>query len=142
MPEALPSEFLDQFQEHFDCWNRGDLDLMLELYAEDAVFDVSAVFPDVALVRGSENIRRYWETFRETWDGIRINPVGGLLLEDGRLIVDQRMWAKGTRSGIDVDQRVAMLYRYRPEDNMVVEAALFPDVDAALAAAGSASASR
>ena len=45
---------------------------MLDTYAEDAVFDVSAVFTDVAPMRGSKSIRRYWETLRETWDGLRM----------------------------------------------------------------------
>ena len=56
-------------QERFDCWNRGELDFMLEIYAKDAMFDVSAVFTDVAPVRGDENIRRYRKELRETWAG-------------------------------------------------------------------------
>jgi ketosteroid isomerase-like protein len=136
MAEPLPPGFLDQFNEHFDCWNRGELDLMLEMYAEDAVFDVSAVFTDVAPMHGSENIRRYWSTLRETWDGLRIDPLEGFDLGEGRLVIDQRMWAKGTRSGIGIDQRFAMLYTIRPGDRRITHAKLFPDVAKALAAAG------
>jgi ketosteroid isomerase-like protein len=108
---------------------------MLSLYSEDAVFDVSAVFTDTEPLRGSDAILRYWETFRETWDGIRVEPIDGVVLDDGRLLVEQRMWATGTRSGIEVDQRVAMLYRIRPEDEKVTHARLFPDMATALAAA-------
>ncbi len=108
---------------------------MLEMYAEDAVFDVSAVFTDVAPMHGSQAIRRYWETFRETWDGMRIDPLEGIDLGDGRWVIDQRMWAKGARSGIDIDQRFAMLYTIRREDRKVIHAKLFPDVEAAVAAA-------
>ena len=109
---------------------------MLEMYAEDAVFDVSAVFPDVAPMHGRKEIRGYWETLRETWDGIRIDPLEGFILDDGRWVVDQRAWATGTRSGLEVDQRFAMLYAVRPEDGKIVHARLLPDVQTAIAAAG------
>jgi ketosteroid isomerase-like protein len=75
--KPLPAEFLEQFNEQFNCWNRGDLDLMLDDYAEDAVFDVSAVFTDVEPMQGRKEIRRYWDTLRETWDNLRIDPLEG-----------------------------------------------------------------
>lgn len=111
---------------------------MLDMYAEDAVFDVSVVFTDVEPMHGAPSIRRYWETLRETWDDLRIEPLEGFDLGDGRLVIDQRMWGKGTRSGIEVDQRFAMLYTIRPDDKKAVHAQLFPDVAAAIAAAESA----
>ncbi len=113
---------------------------MEEMYAEDAALDVSAVFTDVAPMQGSENIRRYWATLRQTWDGLRIEPLGGFDLGEGRFVIDQRVWAKGTRSGIAIDQRNAMLYTIRPEDNKIVRAQLLPDVAAAISLAESSAA--
>jgi ketosteroid isomerase-like protein len=135
--KQLPAEFLEQFYEQFNCWNRGDLDLMLDDYAEDAVFDVSAVFTDVEAMHGRKEIRRYWDTLRETWDNLHIDPLEGFALDDGRVVVDQRMWAKGTRSGVGIDQRFGMLYTLRPEDRKVLRAKLFPSVEAAISAAES-----
>jgi ketosteroid isomerase-like protein len=128
---------IERFEEAFDCWNRGEFDQMLEMYAEDAVFDVSKVFTDVEPIHGSENIRSYWATLRETWDGVRIDPLAGFDVGNDRVVIDQRMWAKGTRSGIGVDQRFAMLYEIRPADQKCVSAQLFPDVETAMAAAES-----
>jgi ketosteroid isomerase-like protein len=138
--KALPPDFLERFDEHFSCWNRGELDLMLGMYAEDAVFDVSAVFTDVKPMHGREEIRRYWNTLRETWDGLRIDPLKGVDLGEGRFVIDQRMWATGTRSGITVDQRFAMYYVLSPGDQKVSHAKLFPDVASAISAADSESA--
>ena len=140
MAKPLPAEFLKQFEEQFNCWNRGDLDLMLDDYAEDAFFDVSAVFTDVEPMNGRQEIRRYWDTLRETWDNLHIDPLEGFALDDGRLVLEQRMWAKGTRSGIGIDQRFAMLYRLRPGDRKVLHAQLFPNVEAAISAAESSAA--
>jgi ketosteroid isomerase-like protein len=113
---------------------------MLDMYAEDAVFDLSAVFTDVTPMHGSKEIRDYWETFRETWDNIRVEPLEAFDLGEGRVVVDQRMWAKGTRSGLEVDQRFAMLYAFRAEDDKIVHAQLFPDMATAISAADSSTA--
>jgi ketosteroid isomerase-like protein len=108
---------------------------MLEMYAENAVFDVSAVFTDVAPMEGHQDIRRYWGTLRETWEGIRIDPLEAFDVGQGRLVVDQRMWATGQRSGIEVDQRFAMLYTVRPEDGKFTHAQLLPDLATAISMA-------
>ena len=113
---------------------------MLEEYAEDAVFDVAAVFTDVEPMRGRTEIRLYWDTLRETWDNLRVDPLEAFDLGEGRVVLDQRMWAKGTRSGIGVDQRFAMLYRFRLDDRKILHAQLFPDVETAISA-GESSAS-
>ena len=110
---------------------------MQEPYAEDAVFDVSAVFTDVAPVRGHQNMRRCWHELRETWDGLRLDPVELLDVGEGRYVADLRLWGKGRRSGAEVDQRFAMLYAVRPEDGKVTRAQLLPDMAAAISAAES-----
>ena len=56
MARAVSPQVLEQFKEVFDCWNSGDFDEMLDYYAEDGIFDVSAVFVDVAPAQGHTNI--------------------------------------------------------------------------------------
>ena len=110
---------------------------MEKMYAEDAVFDVSAVFTDVAPMRGKANIRRYWHELRETWEGLRLDPVEVLDVGDGRYVADLRLWGKGKRSGAEVEQRFAFLYTVRPEDGKVIRVRLLPDVAAAISVAES-----
>jgi ketosteroid isomerase-like protein len=127
-------------QERFDCWNRDELEPMLEMYAEDGVFDVSAVFTDVAPKHGHEQMLRYWNELRETWGGgMRTDPIDVLDVGDNRFVLDFRLHGKGTRSGIEVDRRLAFLYDFRP-DGKVACARLLPDVATAIAAARSAAA--
>jgi ketosteroid isomerase-like protein len=121
-------------QERFDCWNRDEFEPMEEMYAEDALFDVSAVFTDVAPMRGKENIRRYWYELRETWAGLRLDPVEVLDVGDGRYVADLRLWGRGKRSGVEVEQRFAFLYTVRP-DGKIIGVRLLPDLAAALSAA-------
>ena len=113
---------------------------MEEMYAEDVVFDVSAVFTDVAPLRGKADTRRYWYELRETWAGLRLDPVEVLDVGDGRYMADLRLWGKGKRSGAEVEQRFGMLYTVRPEDGKVIRAQLLPDVAVALSAAESSAA--
>ncbi len=124
-------------QERFECWNRGEFEPMEEMYAEDAVFDPSAVFTDVAPMRGKKEIRRYWHELRETWAGLRIDPVEVLDLGDGRYVVDMRLKVKGNRSGAEVEQRLACLYTFRLEDGKATRIRMVSSVDAALAEAES-----
>ena len=110
---------------------------MLEPYAEDAVFDLSAVFTDTEPVQGHPSMRRSWYELRETWDGLRLDPNDVFEVGDGRYVVDLRLWGKGKRSGVEVDQRFAMLYAVRPEDGKVVRAQLLPDLAVAISMAQS-----
>lgn len=82
-------------------------------------------------------MRRYWNELRETWEGVRVDPVEAFDLGDGRYVLDLRLWGKGRRSGVEVDQRFAMLYTFRPEDGRIIRAQLFPDVAGAISAAES-----
>jgi ketosteroid isomerase-like protein len=127
-------------QERFDCWNRDEFEPMEEMYAEDALFDVSAVFTDVAPMRGKENIRRYWYELRETWAGLRLDPVEVLDVGGGRYVADLRLWGKGKRSGAEVEQRFAFLYDVRLEDGKVIRVRMLPDVAAAISVAESSAA--
>jgi ketosteroid isomerase-like protein len=133
----VPPEVLDRLriEERFECWNRGEFDLMLEPYAEDAVFDLSAVFSDAEPVQGHPSMRRAWYELRETWDGLRLDPHELLDVGDWRYVADLRLWGKGKRSGAEVDQRFAMLYTVRPKDGKVVRAQLLPDLAAAISMA-------
>jgi ketosteroid isomerase-like protein len=133
--ERVSREVLDRFQiqERFDCWNQAELEPMLEMYAEDAVFDVSSVFVDVAPVHGHEDMLRYWRELRETWGWMRTDPLELLELEDGRFVLEILLSGRGTRSGVEADRRVAFLYTLR-RDGKVIRAELYPDVAAALAA--------
>ncbi len=137
MAKVLSAEVLDRLriQERFDCWNRDEFELMEEMYAEDAVFDVSAVFTDVAPLHGKESIRRYWHELRQTWAGMRLDPVEVLDVGGGFYVAEVRLWGEGKRSGAGVEQRLAMLYSFRAEDGKAVSIRMLRDVATALSEA-------
>lgn len=134
MADSVSPEVLERFREGFECWNRDEIDRMAAMYSEDAIFDPSAVFTDAIPVRGRAEMEAYWTELRQTWAGIRQDPVEGFDLGRGRYVVEVRLSGTGARSGIEVDQRFAVLYALG-EDGRVTSARLFPDVAEASAAA-------
>lgn len=135
MAQAVSPEDLDQWQERFECWNRGDLDEMQDMYAEDAVFDVSAVFADIPPLQGHANMRRQWDELYENLEGVRLEPFEVFDLGSGRYIAHVRLFGRGKQSGVEVNQRYAFLYAVRPQDEKVIRAQLLPDLASALAIA-------
>jgi ketosteroid isomerase-like protein len=115
---------------------------MLNLYAEDAIFDVSAVFSDVAPMRGHDAMLAYWNELRETWGrGIRIDPVEVLDVGEWRYVVEFRLSATGSLSGAEVADTLAYLYELRAEDEKITRARMFTDAATAIRAATPSAAS-
>jgi ketosteroid isomerase-like protein len=122
-----------RIEERFECWNRGEFDLMIEPYADDAVFDLSNVFTDAVPVQGHEAMRRSWYELKETWGELRLDPIEVFDLGDNCFVLEVRLWGKGRSSGAEVDQQFAFLYTFRGEK--IIRAELHPDRSAATSAA-------
>jgi ketosteroid isomerase-like protein len=135
MAQPASPEVVERFKEGFECWNDGQLDVMQDMYAQDGEFDVSAVFTDTPPFKGHEGMRRRWAEMWEAWEGIRQDPLEVTDLGDGRFVVEVRLWGRGKRSGIEVDQRFAYIYTVRADDEKIVRCQLFATVEAALGAA-------
>jgi ketosteroid isomerase-like protein len=131
---AASDELLAAFRERFECWNRGELDEMQDMYHPDAVFDPSAIALDQRPRQGHAEMRRYWDEMYEAWAGLRMDPLDVVDLGEGRYVVPVRLWGKGQRSGVEVEQEFAFLYTLRGE--RIARAQMFPSEAEALAAAG------
>jgi hypothetical protein len=138
--ESVSDEARARMQEGFECWNNGEIDLMADMYDPEGEFDPSAVFPDVSPIRGRKAMVRFWREMWETWEGLRMDPLD--LLAAGKagpgrryFVVPLRLWGKGRRSGVEVDQQFASLYTLRDADARIIRNQFFPTVEAAMAAA-------
>lgn len=132
MPQSASAAMRERVREGFECWNGGEPDLMLDLYAEDGELDLSAVFTDMSPYRGRESMRRQLSAMWEAWAGIKMEALEVFEVGGGRFVVDLRWWGKGRRSGVEVDQRFAFLYTFRAADGKIVRSQLFATVQAAL----------
>jgi ketosteroid isomerase-like protein len=123
---------VDQVRRGYEFWNSGTPDLMLDLFAEDAELDLSAVFTDMGVYRGRDGLRRQLDALWEAWEGVRVDPLAVFEVGGGRFVVDLRCWGRAKRGGVDVDRRAAFLHTFRTADNKIARSQLFPSVEAAM----------
>jgi ketosteroid isomerase-like protein len=132
MVQAASPEFVERIKQVYEFWNCGEPDLMVDEYAKDGELDFSRVFTGMPVFRGHDSLRRQLDEFWETWEGVRMDPLEVLDIGGGRFVVDLHFWGKGRRSGVEIDQRAAFLYTLRESDGKVVQALLFPTMQAAV----------
>ena len=125
--------FVDQ---GFSCWNGGEIDLMADYYTEDAEVDTTAALPDGRCYKGREQFVRYFHEQWDAWARLRMEPLGIAAGSGDRYVVEVRMTGTGRSSGIEIDQRMGLLYTLGEPDGKVVRLQIFPNRDAALEAAG------
>ena len=130
--QPVTPDVLSFFVEGFDCYNRHDFDAMAQFYAPDAVSDFSRVLLDERPRRGREDIRAFWDQMWDTSGGMSILPSEVLDVGADRYVVVVGFGLRGKRSGVDVAERLAILYTLR--ENQVARLDVFPDRDAALEA--------
>jgi ketosteroid isomerase-like protein len=84
--------------------------------------------------RGAEGMRRWWESFYEVMDEIRVEPSEYHDVGADRVIVDFVLRATGQTSGLEVEQHSFMMIHVR--DGKMRRVEFFFTLDEALAAAG------
>jgi ketosteroid isomerase-like protein len=125
--------FVDQ---GFSCWNGGEIDLMADDYADDAEVDTTTALPDGRRYKGREEFVRFFHEQWDAWDRLRMEPLDVADAGGGRYVVEVRLTGTGRGSGIEIDQRMGLLYTLREQDGKVARCQMFPSRDAALEAAG------
>ena len=122
-------------REAFAAWNRGDGPGM-EAYIDPGwEWRTAQKFPGVdAVYRGKDGFRRFWKTFREPWESIRIKLEKVENLGDGRVLALMTFQGKGKDSGVDVTTEYANVITV--QDGLFVHSVGYTDWRSALGAAG------
>ena len=124
---------IEVIQELTRLWNAGDMDGMLELYAEDAVTVTGPHWPEQATSRGRDEIRAGMEEWQAMWETTRV-VVDSLEEEGHNKVVATGAWhIRGRASGIEGAMPLFILFTIR--DGRVARLEWFEDRDTAVAAA-------
>jgi uncharacterized protein (TIGR02246 family) len=112
-------------------WNTGDIEGVLDLYAEDGVMLSGDDWPEQNTWRGREGIRASIEDWRAVWESAtasfdRIEAFGDRVLAIGAWI------SRGRASGVDGRLPMAVVFTVR--NGKIVEHEWFVDHDRAIAA--------
>jgi ketosteroid isomerase-like protein len=85
------------------------------------------------LYRGVDGMRRWWESFYEVMDEVRVEPVAYHDAGDGMVVVEVTLSARGQASGLETSQPACLLCTQR--DGLLARIEFFGSADEALAAA-------
>ena len=107
----------------------------LPYISDDFVMETPAdLASEPGVYRGPDGVRRWWESFLEAMDTVRLET---LAVEDaggGRAVVSFVIHARGQSSGIEAEQRAFALAR--TESGKISGLEFYPDPELAWAAAG------
>jgi len=130
---------LELVRQGFEAMSAGDPDAMMPfIHPEFEVTTPPGLAAEPDTYRGPEGIRRYFDSFYDAMDRVTFEaeefvPVGDLV------VVACVLRTRGRSSGIEAEQRVALVYELRDEKAYRIEvyATLEEAMKAARSAAGS-----
>ena len=83
--------------------------------------------------RGPEGMRRWWESFYEVMDAVRVEPTEFHDAGPDRAVIEAVLRATGQASGLEVEQQTFLLCHLR--DGLLLRIDFFTSLEDALAAA-------
>jgi ketosteroid isomerase-like protein len=131
----VDQDFIRRVHEGFGAFDAGDFTAAVSNFAPDIEWDFSAL-PGEGVVRGRDALRTYFEGVGQVWAEMTNDIEEIEETDQGNLIVDARLRARGLRSGVDVDTPVAYVWEMR--DGEVVRVRLYFDRGEARRAAAEA----
>jgi ketosteroid isomerase-like protein len=128
----MSSRNVEIIREGFEALSEGGVDALMPLIHPE--FEMTtpanlAAEPDT--YRGPEGVRRYFDSFYDAMDEVRFEPRE--FREAGeRVIAQSTVTARGRATGIEVKQRVVLVWTLR--DEQVIRVEVYATLDEALEA--------
>lgn len=134
----VESERVRTLRELYAAVNREDYDAALELATEDVEFQRPGDSPDAAeILRGRDTVRAWMEP--EVFAEQRFEP-REFIEHDDAVLVTVNLRARAAASGIELEQRIFGVFRFR--DGLIARVEGYFDRDSAESAAGLAESPR
>jgi ketosteroid isomerase-like protein len=116
-------------------FNRGDLEAALKRMHPDIEWQTLDAFPDAGRYRGREEVREFWQTWRDTFRGFQLHLEGCVPVGEHHVLATFRVSGEGAESGVGVaSPAVFQLGEIR--DGQVLRVEMFSTESDALEAAG------
>ena len=118
----MSQENVEIVRRAFDAFNRGDLDLLAsEFYDPQVEWKTSREDPDAATHRGREAVRRYFDQWRESFEGLHADVEDYIDASNDRVFTWVRWTGRGRESGIDTEWWLAIVSTLRGSTILRVE---------------------
>jgi ketosteroid isomerase-like protein len=128
-------ENVELVREAIEEFNRGDLEAALELMHPDIEWRTLEAFPDAATYRGHEEVREFWQTWRDTFRGFRLHVEECVPVGEHHVLATFRVSGEGAESGVGVESP-AVFQLGEIRDGQVIWVEMFSTESEALEAAG------
>ncbi len=97
----MSRENVELVRRHYEAWNRGDLDVVVSVFAPNIEWHGHPRLPEPGPYRGRDQVERWMKQFREAWGELSADPVE--LLDAGDSVVALvHMAGRGRGSGVEV----------------------------------------
>ena len=114
-----------------------DWDALFAAYAPDIEWeDTSGLWGDWGVARGHEDLRQAWRQWLEIFGDVSWRLDADPLDADDHVVATYRVHARGRASGVEVDQRITLIWTVR--DGKISRVRAYRDRSEALEAVGSA----
>lgn len=131
----MPRDNVEIVREGFDAVAREGWQALLPMLHPE--FELTTP-PELAMepdtYRGDAGMRRYFESFEEAMEDIRIEPEGELVGAGDKVFVPFMLSARGRETGIEAEQHAFQVWTMR--DGRALRVEIFASREDALAAAG------
>ncbi len=126
---------LETIVNTFRLLNSENYERSLDFIDDDFEMVTTAeIASEPGLYSGPEGVRRWWETFLEAMEYVRLEIRDTHPVDAGRMILEFEIQTRGRTSGIETSQRAVGLAT--ASDGKVTRLQFFTDLEPALVAAG------
>jgi ketosteroid isomerase-like protein len=118
----MSQENVEIIRRAFELFNRGDLDMLaFEFYDPQVEWLTSREDPDAATHRGREAVRRYFDQWLESFEGLHADVEEYIDASNDRVFTWVRWTGRGRESGIDTEWWLAIVSTLRGDRILRVE---------------------
>ena len=130
---AMAQTNIELTRDAYDAINRRDVEWLIARVDPDVEMHMFGIAGVPVVYRGAAGIREYFRDMDELWASYEATPEEIRDLGD-RVFVIGRQRFRGRASGIEVEERAALVFHLR--DGLVTEMRAYESVEDGLAAAG------
>jgi uncharacterized protein len=131
----MSQENVDVVRQGFIAFNSGDLDAALKWMHPKIEWHTHEAFPDAGTYRGRDEVRSFWQNWRDTFRGFRLHLEECVPVGEHHVLATFRVSGEGAESGVGVESP-AVFQVGEIRDGQVIWVGMFSTESEALGAAG------
>jgi ketosteroid isomerase-like protein len=131
----MSQENVEIVREAIEAFNRGDFEAALKRMHRDIEWQTLDAFPDAETYHGREEVREFWQTWRDTFRGFRLHLEECVPVGERYVLATFRVSGEGAGSGVGVESP-AVFQLGEMRDGQVIRVGMFSNENEALEAAG------